>query len=142
MYPCVNSLPLMNLKVYSLTLLFFSSTFPRLSIILLNTKDCFTISLSKYELFWFYCWGIGGGILENRLIIHIDGKTYQLLIIVEISLACFQCKHDISSESYISEGSKICRLNVSNMLYRYLYESFLKKVSLDSLCSAITLILE
>lgn len=52
---------------------------------------------------------IGGDILENN---SLRSKTYQLLIIVEINVACFQCKHDISSESFISEGDKNCELNV------------------------------
>lgn len=33
-------------------------------------------------------------------------------MIVEVNMARFQSKHDISSESFISEGDKICGLNV------------------------------
>lgn len=70
---------------------------------------------------------IGGNILENNT---PHSKTYQLLIIVEVNVACFQCKHDISSESFISEGDKNCELNVE-CFTRYLYESFSKEASLD-----------
>jgi len=64
------------------------------------------------------------------------------LSIVEVDIPCFQRKHYISDESYISEGDKICRLIVSDMLSRSLYESFHKKASLEYLCSAICLILD
>ena len=62
--------------------------------------------------------------------------------IVEVDIPCFQCKHCISDESYISEGDKICRLIVNDVLSRGLYESFHKKASLECLCSTISLMLD
>ena len=82
-----------------------------------------------------------GAATEKKKNHSLDRKSYQLLIIVVVDIPCFQCKRDISNASYISEGDKICGLTMSSVLYRGLYESFLK-TSLECLCSALPLILD